>query len=59
MNEQIIVSGDEASLSLGTLLENMGGGGSFNGTLSERWRRKLWSRVSISVGARWGSWGVR
>jgi hypothetical protein len=26
MNEQTIVSGDEASLSIGTLLENMEGG---------------------------------
>jgi hypothetical protein len=40
MNEKTTVSGDEASLSIGTLLENMDGS-SFMGILRERCRRKL------------------
>ena len=52
-----MISGDEASLSIGTLLENMEGGAHLLGTLRERCRRKLWRWVSLSVGARFGEPG--
>ena len=34
-------------------------GGSFAGDFEERCTRKLWRRVFLSVGAHWGTWGVR
>jgi len=55
-------SGDEASLSIGTLLGYMEGGsftGNFEGKVNYQGtrRRKLWRWVSLSVAAHWGTWG--
>jgi len=52
MNELTIGSGDEASLSVGTLMGNMeGGGGHLPGTLRERCRRKFRRRAPLALGA--------
>jgi len=41
MNELTNGSGDEASLSIGTLMGNVEGGADLPGTLMERYRRKF------------------
>jgi len=58
MNELTIGPGDEASLSIGTLMGDMEGGGChLSGTLRERCK-KFWRRVSLVSGAHWGTCGV-
>jgi hypothetical protein len=59
MYELTIGSGYEASLYRGTLLGNVDGEAHLPGTLQEKCRRKLWRRVSPSIGARCGIWEVR
>jgi len=58
MNELTIDPGDEASLSMGTLVADMEEGGDhLPGTLRERCR-KFWRRVSLALRAHWGTCGV-
>jgi len=58
MNELTIVSGDEASPSIGTLIGILEGGSHLLGTLRERCRRKLWRQAPLAAGVRWGTCGV-
>jgi len=58
MNELTIGSGDDASLSIGTLMGNVEGA-HLRGTLRERCRRKLWKRALLAAGACWGVCGDR
>jgi len=57
MNELTIGPGDEASLSMGTLMGDMEERDHLPGTLRERCK-KFWRQVSLALGARWGICGV-
>jgi len=57
MNELTIGPGDEASLSMVSLMGDMQRGDHLLGTLKERCR-KFWRRVSLASGAHWGTCGV-
>jgi len=58
MNESTIGPRDGASLSMGTLMVDMEGGGDNSpGTVRERCR-KFWRRASLASAARWGTCGV-
>jgi len=58
MNELTIGPGDEAFLTLGTLMGDMEGrGGHLPGTFRERCR-KFWRWASLASGAHWGTCGV-
>ena len=55
MNELTIGAGDEASLSMGTLMGDMEGG-DLPGNLRERCS-KFWRGASLASGARWETCG--
>jgi len=57
MNELTIGPGDEASLSMETLMRDMEGGDHLLGTLRERCRT-FWRWASLASGAQWGTCGV-